>query len=76
VRAPTRRRPRRAGSPGPAFQDSPTATPPPRWSDVQENLAVIYRAMGMKPDEIAKKLSVSRYMVTQMLLSARAQGKR
>jgi hypothetical protein len=76
VRAATPRRPRRAGSPDSAFQDSPTATPPPRWSDVQESLAVIYRAMGMNPDQIAKKLGVSRYLVTQMLLSASSQGKR
>jgi hypothetical protein len=42
----------------------------PRWSEAQENLALIYRAMGMKPDDIAKKLGVSPYLVTQILLAA------
>jgi hypothetical protein len=43
----------------------------PRWSQVQENLAIIYRAMGMNPEEIAKKLGVSQYLATQILLYAR-----
>lgn len=48
----------------------------PRWSDAQENLALTYRAMGMKPEQIAKKLGVSPYLVTQILLSASSRGKR
>jgi hypothetical protein len=48
---------------------SPTAFRP-RWSEGQENLALIYRDMGMKPDDIAKKLGVSPYLVTQILLAA------
>lgn len=48
----------------------------PRWSQAQENLALTYRAMGMKPNEIAKKLGVSPYLVTQILLAATSQGKR
>ncbi|TMK68038.1 MAG: hypothetical protein E6G52_01410 [Actinobacteria bacterium] len=47
-----------------------------RWSPAQENLAIIYRAMGMNPDQIAEKLGVSRYLVTQILLDATARGKR
>ena len=42
----------------------------PRWSEAQQNLALIYRAMGMKPDDIAKKLGVSPYLITQILLAA------
>jgi hypothetical protein len=48
----------------------------PRWSQAQENLAIIYRAMGMNPEEIARKLGVSRYLATQILLDARARGRR
>jgi DNA-directed RNA polymerase subunit N (RpoN/RPB10) len=77
VRTPSQTRRYRTSTtlPTPAPRSS-TRTSPPRWSDVQGNLAVIYRAMGMKPDEIAKKLGVSRYLVIQMLLSATAQRKR
>jgi DNA-binding transcriptional regulator LsrR (DeoR family) len=32
--------------------------------------------MGMTPEQIAGKLGVSRYLVTQILLTASAQGKR
>lgn len=42
----------------------------PHWSEAQKNLALIYRAMGMNPEEIAKKIGLSRYEVTQILLTA------
>jgi hypothetical protein len=32
--------------------------------------------MGMKPDEIAKKLGLTPYAVTQILLSGQSAGKR
>ena len=48
----------------------------PRWSPAQERLALTYRAMGMTPEQIAGKLGVSPYLVTQILLTASAQGKR
>lgn len=48
----------------------------PRWSEAQVELALTYRAMGMKPDEIAKKLGLTPYVVTQILLSAQSAGKR
>ena len=48
----------------------------PRWSQAQERLALTYRAMGMTPEQIAGKLGVSPYLVTQILLTASAQGKR
>jgi hypothetical protein len=41
----------------------------PRWSEAQEKLTLIYRDMGLKPDEIARKLGVSPYLVTQILLN-------
>ena len=48
----------------------------PRWSGAQVELALTYRAMGMKPDDIAKKLGLTPYVVTQILLSAQSAGKR
>jgi hypothetical protein len=51
-------------------------TPRRQWSDAQENLAVIYRGMGLKPSQIAQRLGVSEYLVTKILLSATARGRR
>jgi hypothetical protein len=61
----------RTPSTAPVLVPRSSATPSrPRWSEAQENLALIYRDMGMKPDDIAKKLGVSPYVVTQILLAA------
>jgi hypothetical protein len=49
---------------------------PPQWSETQENLALIYRRMGMNPTQIAAKLGVSGSMVTRILLDATARGRR
>ena len=51
-------------------------TPRRQWSDAQENLAVIYRGMGLKPIQIAERLGVSEHLVTKILLSATARGRR
>ena len=48
----------------------------PRWSPAQENLALVYRSMGMKPGQIARKLGVSEHLVTKILLAATAAGRR
>ncbi len=48
----------------------------PRWSQAQERLALTYRAMGMAPEQIAVKLGVSPYLVTQILLAASGRGRR
>jgi hypothetical protein len=48
----------------------------PAWSEAQENLALIYRRMGMKPIQIANKLGVSEHLVTKILLDATARGRR
>ena len=48
----------------------------PRWSPAQERLALTYRAMGMTPEQIGKKIGVSPYLITQILLKASARGKR
>jgi hypothetical protein len=69
--------PGRAASPGPAAQPRPAraaapASPPPRlWTPSQERLAVLYNSQGMRPDEIAAKLGISRYLVTQIILAGK-----
>jgi len=45
------------------------------WSTSQERLALLYNAQGMRPDEIAQKLRLSPYRVTQIILTSRNQGK-
>jgi HAAS len=43
----------------------------PAWTRPQEDLAAIYSAQGMRPDEIAERIGVSRYTATQMVLAAK-----
>ena len=78
---PSRRRPRtplaHTPQPVPELVPRSSARPSrPRWSQPQERLALTYRAMGMTPDQIGKKLGVSSYLVTQILLAASGRGKR
>ena len=56
----------------------PPAPQPGRrsWSKAQEDLALIYADQGIRPDEIAERLGVSRYKVTEMILAARSRVKR
>jgi DNA-directed RNA polymerase subunit N (RpoN/RPB10) len=76
--------PARGGARTPPTRNKParrTSSPPPRtaprrtWSRSQEALALIYSARGMRPDEIAERLGVSRYTATQMLLAAKSRVK-
>jgi DNA-binding CsgD family transcriptional regulator len=66
-----------AGSPaGKPTRRSPAPQPPrPSWTKSQEDLALIYSTRGMRPDEIAERLGVSRYTVTQMILAAKSRVK-
>jgi hypothetical protein len=48
----------------------------PRWSQAQERLALTYRAMGLTPEQIAGKLGVTPYLVTQILLAASGRAQR
>ncbi|HZC61968.1 MAG TPA: hypothetical protein VE464_10035 [Streptosporangiaceae bacterium] len=41
----------------------------------QRRLAVLYNQQGQRPDEIARKLGLSRYDVTQIILAARSRGR-
>ena len=45
------------------------------WSRSQERLALLYNAQGLRPDEIADKVGLSTYIVTQIILNARSRGK-
>ena len=74
--------PRAAGVRKPSAGTSSARRAPARqrprrtWSTSQEDLALIYSTRGMRPDEIAERLGLSRYTVTQMLLSAKSRVKR
>jgi DNA-binding CsgD family transcriptional regulator len=48
----------------------------PTWTRSQEDLALIYSERGMRPDEIADRLGVSRSTATQMILAAKRRVKR
>jgi hypothetical protein len=45
------------------------------WSRKQEKLALLYNEQGLRPAEIADKLGVSSYLVTQIILAAKNRGK-
>ena len=64
------RRPRPAPRRGPAG-----AQPRGPWTRSQEKLALLYNEQGRRPDEIAQKLGISSYLVTQIILSAKNRGK-
>jgi hypothetical protein len=51
--------------------------PAPRrpWSKSQEKLALLYNEQGRRPEEIADKLGLSTYLVSQIILSSRNRGK-
>jgi len=63
-------RPPRPPRPGPA--STPARKP---WSRKQEKLALLYNEQGLRPAEIADKLGVSSYLVTQIILTAKNRGK-
>jgi hypothetical protein len=45
------------------------------WTRSQEKLALLYNEQGLRPAEIAQKLGVSSYLVTQIILAAKNRGK-
>ena len=64
-------------APGRAAPARPAAPPAPRkaWTRSQEKLALLYNEQGQRPDEIARKLGLSTYLVTQIILTSRNRGK-
>ena len=67
----------KAAGPGrPARKSRPAARPKPvPWTGKQERLALLYNEQGLRPAEIAEKLGVSSYLVTQIILTAKNRGK-
>ena len=55
----------------PAASRKPAAPRRPAWTRAQEDLAAVYSAQGIRPDEIAERLGVSRYTATPMVLAAK-----
>ena len=73
-----------AAAPAPAVpaqtRKRPTAPAAPAvtrhpWSQRQQRLALLYNDQGLRPDEIAEKIGLSRYLVTQIILNSRTRGK-
>ena len=65
----------RPAQPRPA-QSRPAPRDVPRpWTKSQEKLALLYNEQGRRPEEIAQKLGLSTYLVTQIILSSRNRGK-
>ena len=60
----------RPAQPRPAPRDVPRP-----WTKSQEKLALLYNEQGRRPEEIAQKLGLSTYLVTQIILSSRNRGK-
>lgn len=58
-------------------EDRPARRPAQRrpWSLRQQRLALLYNEQGLRPDEIAQKLGLSTYLVTQIILTGRNRGK-
>jgi hypothetical protein len=79
------RKPRRPAARARPARDAASARPgrDPRtpgkadrpWTRAQQDLALIYNARGLKPDEIADKLGLRTYTVTQMILEGRSRAK-
>ena len=68
------------GRPSPGQHSPRPARPAPRdvhrpWTESQEKLALLYNEQGRRPEEIAQKLGLSTYLVTQIILSSRNRGK-
>ena len=61
----------------PAQPRRPEPRPAPRrpWTKSQEKLALLYNEQGRRPEEIADKLGLSTYLVTQIILTSRNRGK-
>jgi hypothetical protein len=79
--APGQPRTARPGAPAPASTPPASTTPAtprgPRLPGTasQRRLAALYNQQGLRPDEIARKLGLSRYDVTQIILAARSRGR-
>jgi hypothetical protein len=64
-----------SGRPSPARPTPSRPTPRRPWSRSQEKLALLYNEQGRRPDEIAQKLGLSPYLVTQIILTSKNRAK-
>jgi hypothetical protein len=64
-----------SGRPSPARPTPSRPTPRRPWSKSQEKLALLYNEQGRRPDEIAQKLGLSTYLVTQIILTSKNRAK-
>jgi hypothetical protein len=71
-RVPAQRRAPTPGKAAPAPVKRATRQP---WTRSQEKLALLYHEQGMTPNQIADKLRLSTYVVTQILLNSLSRGK-
>jgi len=69
VKAPV---PAKAGAEPQPARRTETGRP---WTPSQQKLALLYNEQGLRPDEIARKLGLSPYLVTQIILNTRSRGK-
>jgi DNA-binding CsgD family transcriptional regulator len=72
---PSRAEPARTRVPRPAPSRPAASRANPRWTRSQEKLALLYNEQGLRPEEIAQKLGLSRYTVTQIILGSRNRAK-
>jgi hypothetical protein len=70
--APAPAQPQRRPQPKDRHAQRPVRKP---WSVKQQRLALLYNEQGLRPDEIAAKLGLSTYLVTQIILTGRSRGK-
>ena len=79
ARGPRDRRERlKPPSGGAASSSAPERAPARRedpWTQAQLDLAMIWNQQGMRPDQIAARLGLSTWTVTQMLLAGRGRPK-
>jgi len=81
--APVNRAPAKATPPDQVNRAAAKTRPPAQarkpqrqpWTRSQERLALLYNEQGLRPDEIARKLGLSPYLVTQIILNTRTKGK-
>ena len=66
---------RRLGSDVPGTSRPATQRRNP-WSLKQQRRALLYNEQGLRPDDIARRLGVSRYLVSQMILAGKNRARR
>jgi hypothetical protein len=60
---------------GPTARPGAAAKARQPWTSKQARLALLYNEQGLRPQEIAQKLGLSSYAVTQIILTGRNRGK-